>query len=315
MSRRSKLKIQTKGKSYCIIDSSFYKLKNKKRLSKLLNCDLTKLKLLSLDSGNYSEFDDVTAGKVRKIQCPTKDLDLVHTRIASLLSRIEAPAYLHSGKKGFSNVTNASAHVHSTSLMATDVKSFFPSTTRSMVFSFFLTVMKCSADIADLLADLCTVHNHVPTGSRISMPLAFWANCRMFQELERISLEHDVTMTVYVDDLTFSGDKVNRRFKSLVKKVISKHGHTMHPTKTMLYQKEQPKLVTGVIVHNSKLKVRNEQHQLLSSELAQWLVIKDFEFASEANVTSKLIGRLHSMGVIESRFKSKARTLRQSTQK
>ncbi|MBF4355323.1 RNA-directed DNA polymerase, partial [Vibrio anguillarum] len=93
-----------------------------------------------------------------------------------------------------------------------------------------------SPDIADILADICTCHNHIPTGSRISMPLAYWANCRMFEELESISGKHNVTMTVYVDDLTFSGEKVNRQLKSLVKKIISKHGHTMHPKKTKLYQ-------------------------------------------------------------------------------
>ncbi|SPZ22540.1 Uncharacterised protein [Providencia rettgeri] len=35
------------------------------------------------------------------------------------------------------------------------------------------------------------------------MPLAYWANVRMFNELENICQKHDVIMTVYVDDLTF----------------------------------------------------------------------------------------------------------------
>lgn len=37
--------------------------------------------------------------KIRKIQKPLEKLDVVHTRIASLLLRIAMPEYLHSGKK------------------------------------------------------------------------------------------------------------------------------------------------------------------------------------------------------------------------
>lgn len=75
-------------------------------------------------------------GKARKIQKPLEKLELVHTRIASLLSRIALPEYLHSGKKKCSNVTNAKAHLNNEKMMTTDIKAFFPSTTRGMIFSF-----------------------------------------------------------------------------------------------------------------------------------------------------------------------------------
>ncbi|MCC5518613.1 RNA-directed DNA polymerase [Vibrio splendidus] len=314
MNRKSKLRINTKCKSYQLQDSSFYKLTSKKRLASILNLSLQNINSLRCDLGNYTEFEELgKSGKPRKIQKPCHRLDVAHTRIASLLCRIQTPTYLHSGKKSHSNVTNAASHVNFHQLLATDVKSFFPSTSRKMVFSFFLTVLKCSPDIADILADICTCHNHIPTGSRISMPLAYWANCRMFEELERVSDKHHVTMTVYVDDLTFSGEKVNRQFRSLVKKIISKHGHTMHPKKTKLYQGSQPKLVTGVIVSDGVLKVRNEQHLMYSSELAQWDSIKNLPLASETNLVAKLIGRLHSMGVIDTKYKAKVKSIKNAT--
>ena len=98
--KKSKLKIQSKGKAYCLTDSPLYKLSTKKRLSKILNQSTLELTALCCDAGNYSEFEDVGKnGKPRKIQKPLVKLDVIHTRIASLLSRIKVPDYLHSGKK------------------------------------------------------------------------------------------------------------------------------------------------------------------------------------------------------------------------
>ncbi|EHR1262554.1 TPA: reverse transcriptase family protein [Vibrio parahaemolyticus] len=314
MTRKSKLKLETKNKSYPLQDSPFHKLTSKKVLRKLLDVDADKLKKLRQDKGNYSEFDDIgESGKARKIQKPARDLDIVHTRIASLLCRISTPQYLHSGKKQHSNITNARQHQNKYPLLATDVKSFFPSTTWDMVFSFFYSVMKCSSDVSEILADLCTCHKHIPTGSRISMPLAFWANIRMFSELEALSTKHNVTMTVYVDDLTFSGKQVNKLFRSSAKKIITKHGHIMHPTKTKLYKSNQAKLVTGVVVEGESIKVRNEQHRKMHEELGVWFEIKDMPYAMSSSITSKLLGRLHAMGTIDDKFKQKAKTVKKST--
>ncbi|EOX4083476.1 reverse transcriptase family protein [Vibrio alginolyticus] len=314
MTRKSKLKLETKNKSYPLQDSPFHKLTSKKVLRKLLDVEADKLKKLRQDKGNYSEFDDIgESGKARKIQKPARDLDIVHTRIASLLCRISTPQYLHSGKKQHSNITNARQHQNRHPLLATDVKSFFPSTTWDMVFSFFYSVMKCSSDVSEILADLCTCHKHIPTGSRISMPLAFWANIRMFSELEALSAKHNVTMTVYVDDLTFSGMQVNKLFRSSAKKIITKHGHVMHPTKTKLYKSNQAKLVTGVVVEGESIKVRNEQHRKMHEELGVWCEIKDMPYAMSSSITSKLLGRLHAMGTIDDKFKQKAKTVKRST--
>ncbi|AJC66962.1 reverse transcriptase family protein [Dickeya undicola] len=311
---KPKLKIITRSKEYNLTDSPLYKINSKRKLAKIINVDFNTLKSLKDDKMNYSIFDQVSKkGKVRKIQKPVQRLDIVHTRIASLLCRIATPSYLHSGKKHHSNITNADVHKNEFNLLTTDIKSFFPSTKRSMVFSFFLTVMKTSPDVADILSHLCTCHNHIPTGSRISMPLAFWANVRMFEELKRLCSNLDITMTVYVDDITFSGENVNRLFVSCVKKIIVKHGHQMHPTKTKFYNSTAPKLVTGVIVVSNCLKVRNEQHQLFANEFEQWRIIKEEPHAINANITNKLIGRLYSMGVIEKRFKEKVRTVKNST--
>ncbi len=296
------------------MDSPFYKLKSKKKLAVLLCVNIRDFSVLKKDEGNYSFFEQLSKkGKPRKIQKPLEKLDIVHTRIASLLSRISLPEYLHSGKKTCSNVTNARAHLNNEKMMTTDIKAFFPSTTRAMIFSFFYSVMKMSCDVADILSHICTCHDHLPTGSRISMPLAYFANSRMFGEIHELCLRLNIKMTVYVDDLTFSGANVNRLFCAVTRKIISKHGHIMHPTKTKLYSKDKAKLVTGVIVLGGHLKVRNEQHRLMARDIEYWKIIKDVENAKETSIAKTLFGRLHSMGIIEQRYKSKVLTLKSHT--
>ena len=87
---KKKLKIRTNNKSYSIKDSSLYNL-TKNSLEKQLGCTLLHLETLRSDD-NYRVFmvDD------REIQCPKFQLNKIHTRIASLLCRIEMPDFLQS---------------------------------------------------------------------------------------------------------------------------------------------------------------------------------------------------------------------------
>lgn len=120
------------------MDSPLYKVKTKRKLASLLNSTIPDLNRLKIDDGNYNEFDDLKKPeKPRKIQQPVKSLDVVHSRLASLLCRISVPEYLHSGRKGRSHVTNANAHVGNHSILTTDIKAFFQSTKRDMIFTFF----------------------------------------------------------------------------------------------------------------------------------------------------------------------------------
>ncbi|MCC9659210.1 hypothetical protein LPA49_01430 [Pseudoalteromonas sp. MB41] len=53
----------------------------------------------------------------------------------------------------------------------------------------------------------------------------------MFERLFSLAKKHDSEMTVYVDDLTFSGHAAHKHFASVVKKVIHTNGHIALPDK------------------------------------------------------------------------------------
>ncbi|REG81950.1 reverse transcriptase family protein [Marinomonas pollencensis] len=310
--KKSKLKIRTNGKIYRLQDSPFYKLTSKKRFASLLNLEYDQLKqLLSNSDSKFEKFTQVKEGKKpRAIQKPITSFAPLHCRIASLLCRIGTPEYLHSGKKGRSNLSNAQSHSGKHKLLAVDIESFFESTSHEKVYSFFRGHLKCSSDIADALCKLCLCDSHIPTGSQLSMPLAYWANSNMFNELDMLATKHRVKMSVYVDDVVFSGEQLNKLFLSTVKKICARYGMTVHPDKIRLYNKEQPKVVTGVAIIGGELKVDHKQHKLLENDLKLWNACKEDPIASDLSLPRKISGRLSAMGSVEKEYLDRARSFR-----
>ena len=49
-------------------------------------------------------------------------------------------------------------------------------------------------------------YNHLISGAPTSQILSYLANHKMFDEMQAISDENNVIMTVYVDDVTFSSE-------------------------------------------------------------------------------------------------------------
>lgn len=304
--RKLKPRINSQNKSYTLKDSPLYNLTTKRRLESILGGSISSLKELFRDNMYRVFLHEKEGKKPREIQAPTYDLDVVHTRIASLLVRIAAPEYLHSGIKGKSNITNAEVHVGDYPVLTMDIQAFYPSVTKKSIFHFFNKLMKASPDVAGVLAELCSYQDHIPTGSRLSMPLSFWANYPMYSRIHTLCERKDVRMSVFVDDLTFSGANVNKLLKKEVEGIITCAGLTVHPKKTVLYGRDKPKLITGAIVDKEGMKVRNKHHKSIYTSFSEMETCKD---DVELELLQKqLIGRLNAAGQIDPTFKQRAKT-------
>lgn len=312
--KKPRLTLETNNKSYEIKDSIFFRLKSKKKLAIILNSTISELNNIS-DDRLYNRYIDKSSGKPREIEHPTGRLEIIHTRIASLICRIKQPDYMHSGIKGRSHLSNAKMHIGHFPVLVTDLESFFKNTKAKSIFGFFYNVLECSQDVATILSNLCTYDQHIPTGSRISMPLAFWANASMFNKLYALSKHNNVNMTIFVDDLTFSGNKVTRQFKQRVKKIISDHNHTMHPLKTRLYTAKNIKIITGVAVNSEGMNVANRHHQSIYKDMEQWIAIRNCKnfLGIKDQLTRRLLGKINSQAQIDLRFKDKARAVKNYT--
>ncbi|EOV0827829.1 reverse transcriptase family protein [Cronobacter sakazakii] len=293
--------LHSSPKLYPLNQSPLFKLKSKKKFLEIIGLSKKQADKLMLDSA-YKEFEN-EAG--RKIQEPIAQLKAVHKRIGALLSRIELPPYLHSGRKKHSTLTNAESHRQATELLKLDIHKFFPSTKAAKVYKAFVEKFEMSPDAAYIITNLVTFAGKVPTGSPISMAMAFWANKDMFDELSDLAASHSLVFTVYVDDVAFSGTKIPKGFAAQAKKCIRSHGLTSKDKKERFYPSSKGKLLTGIVIQDGELKVRWAHNDSIGKEFATLAEAKDK--SAKIIHLEKLAGKLHAAGQVDLRQKGRAR--------
>ena len=249
-------------KRYSLNQSPLYKLNTKKRLVSCLGLKDTST-LGSLLAGGDENYYISKLKEGRVIEVPLPQLCRVHKKLNQFLTRIHIPDYLNSGVKGRSNVKNARDHLGNHALQKLDIVKYYQSITTEQVYRCFVKQFRCSKDIARILARLCTVGGHIPTGSSISQSLAFSVNQPMFDHINRYSKARGIKFTCYVDDLTFSGKVFPKSFRHYIESYIEKsRGYSCH--KGRRYLANTPKPVTGIIIDGDALRVMNCHRKKIS---------------------------------------------------
>jgi len=253
--------MRSKSASYPLDQSPLFKLRRKRRLAELLGISLPELRKLTKSDGLYREFSQKKAdGGVRDIEAPARDLKVVQARLSRLLSRIAAPEYLYCPVKRRSYVTNAAKHRGQRVIRCLDVRKYFPSTSSRRVFWFFRQVLKCEDDVAATLTSLVTYRGHLPTGSPVSPILAYFAHLDVWEAISVICASHGYRLSVYVDDATISGAKLDPKVIWEIKERIHASGLRYHKEKRFIGRAAE---VTGVIIDGDKLVVPHRQHRKL----------------------------------------------------
>jgi hypothetical protein len=193
-------------RSHPLNQSQFYAIRSRAALADRFGLTRETLKaVLAMDRPYSIRQQEITRNgktKVRTIQEPRGKLRDIHIVVRKALSRVEAPGFLFCPVKKRSYVDNAALHIGSTELRTLDIKAYFPSTPRRRVYWFFHKVMRCSEDVASILAQLLTVDEHLATGSTVSPILSFYAFFDMWTEIARIAKEAGCRLSLYVDDMT-----------------------------------------------------------------------------------------------------------------
>jgi hypothetical protein len=247
--------------SYPLDQSPLYRIGSKSRLCELLGVSVKDLRLL-LSLENYREWParqklgDKLANmpaKQRSIQEPKPLLRLIHKRIALLLDKIEKPDFLHSARKGYSYLSNAEQHRGGGSAIRVDIKSFYPSVRQRAIKAFFEDQLRLPADVAHMLAKLCSQDGKLPTGSPLSPILSYFACSPLFRRVASIAERLGLTFTLYVDDMVFSGAGANRALADQIKRELAGVGLTGH--KVAYFPAGAPKVITGVAVFKDRIEV------------------------------------------------------------
>ena len=294
---------------YSIDQSPLYKLESKSKLSDLLEMPIKELGTLIARNDNFDIFNLFQNGKPRRVESPKYTLRKLHERLFALLQRIATPEYLHSGIKKRSYISNARQHLQIAYALKIDISQFYPSVKRAPIKRMFIEQFLCSEDVAALLADLCSVNNdgghgrtdgHVPTGSPLSQLLAFYTHKKLFDRLEEYAISRTLVMTCYVDDVTFSGSKIDGADHEAISKLIRRSGLKPNLKKTRFYLPNQVKKVTGVVLKDGKELVPNS---LRKDIYEQFQIVRCGQNEPEylKNLQS-LVGKLRAAGQIEPRF-------------
>ena len=175
-----------------------------------------------------------------------------------MLSRIEPPEFLFCPVKRRSYVSNAAQHAGAREIRKLDIKAYFPSTPRHRVFWFFHMIMRCSPDVASVLAQLLTAEGSLATGSSVSPILAFFAFYDMWLTIAQIAKEAGCLLTVYMDDIAVSGERVPDRLIWEIKKQI--HCRDLVAHKERRYPRGIGE-VTGSLIKDGKTLVPNRQRK------------------------------------------------------
>ncbi len=250
---------------YPLDQCALYKIQRKSLLALRLNRSLGFVRARANNPSMYKVWNEAKAsGGFRTIEAPREDLKAIQKRIATLLQRVLPPKFLYSPVKGQSYIDNALVHRGSREVRLLDVRDYFGNCQSEAVFRFFSSRMKCSPDVAWLLTGLTTRGGHLPQGSPCSPILSFFCCEPMWQEIDNVVKGAGCKLTVYVDDITISGEHCPEAMIYEVKKILLRHGHKHHPTKERRHT-DRPAEITGVIVGPAKFSAPHRHFKKLQA--------------------------------------------------
>ncbi|WP_166647357.1 reverse transcriptase family protein [Prosthecobacter fusiformis] len=289
--------------------SKLYFVGTKKRLATVLKSNPSVLRRLAkTGDANYQHIFVTSRGKKRAVQNPNPELKEIQVRINQLLQRINYPEYMMAGLKGLSYEKNASAHLglESTRVCTVDIEKFYPNCQRGAVIRSLEKWFNQKHDVAVQLADLVCLNGHLPTGGPASLLFSFWSNRDVFDEIKLAADAHGLKMTVYVDDMTFSGENAGLKFlHDCVLPVLKRAGLRGHKIKS--YHKSCPQEITGIILNKGKLclpyrRFKDIDKNILALNAARKPVAR-------LKLINSLVSRLYSVSAFFPKCKTKAKAM------
>ena len=251
-------------KTLKIEQSWLYRIGRKRDLAAYLDLTPTELKALTADE-NFKEWikKGENGGKDRLIEQPYPPLKAALSKLHIILRSVETPSWLMSGKRKIKPRDNAEAHRQNGYMVTVDIAKFYQSTKREYVYIAFKKQFQQTDDVASLLADLVTYKGHIPTGTSTSQLVAFWAYKQTFERIHNLCVSNGITMTVWVDDITFSSPKAfPKNWAKDIGKIVNSVSLSLKEEKTKEYLPDEYKVATGSAISPSgEIRVKNQKRK------------------------------------------------------
>lgn len=258
-------------------------------LAEFLGISLSKLRWFSFNKEtekfyHYTIFKQPKRnGKFRNIMAPKKDLKRIQRKILQdILEKVPSQTDVsHGFIKNKSIITNASKHVNQKVVINIDLKDFFETVTFPRVRGLFISLGYNYA-ISNVLALLTTefVREEVniddekyfvsinkralPQGAPTSPMISNMVAYKLDKRLLGLAAKNDFNYTRYADDLTFSGNDLNKISKllNIINLIVKEEGFNINKDKTRILRSSRRQEVTGVVV-NEKINVSRKTRRQL----------------------------------------------------
>jgi hypothetical protein len=196
------------------------------------------------------------SGGQREIKAPYKSLlecqRWIHNEILCKLATHSAAIGYIRGKSILNYVT---PHSNFEKIYITDLENFFPSITFARVINLFLNI-GYSNQVSFALAKLCCLGDSLPQGAATSPAISNIICKSLDSRLYHYSNKNSIIYTRYVDDLCFSGNNIDTKFRQIVSKIIKSEGFTINFKKTRIYQDTSNlKIITGINIASGQPKL------------------------------------------------------------
>ena len=134
-----------------------------------------------------------------------------------------------------------------------DIKNFFGTIKIESIERLFRSV-GYSTLIANLLSKLTTLEGALPQGAPTSPYLSNIIFIHIDNIIQKLCNQRKIRYTRYADDMAFSGDFEPNTFIKSINAIITENGFILNKDKTMVMRRNQPQIITGILV-NDKIQV------------------------------------------------------------
>lgn len=219
-------------------------------------------------------------GSYRDVFDAKPQLKGIQNKIKSnILRKVKYPCYVQGGVPEKSCRTNAQIHVGAKFIINIDIKKFFPSTKKDLVFDVWKNFFYFSHDVSSYLAAITTKNGSLPEGASTSSYLANLVFFDLEPKLYAFFLQQKLLYSRFVDDITVSSqteiDKA--QIATIIKKVkemLTVKGYKLNRSKLVVACDGQRMQVNNIVV-NKKLSLPKKKKSQIRAAVKQLEMRKD----------------------------------------
>lgn len=240
-------------------------------LSKSMHVSKYMIYQLSSNSDKYYRTYTIPkkSGKPRLISQPSKSLKGFQSWVlVNILNKLSVSESCKGFEKDTSIGDNVKPHCNANTVLTLDLKDFFPSVGRRMVYNIFAS-LGYNKLVATILTNACTFRGGLPQGGPCSPKLANLATWRLDLRIQGYVGKRGISYTRYADDLTFSGLTPSKVAKIVptIERIIVSESFQPNYEKTRIAGPGRAKRVTGLVISNSSYGIGHRKFKQVRSKI------------------------------------------------